>query len=196
MFRHWRRAALALVVLLFSVAAVGCGPSQLTELAERVTGPEWQEATSTSGNYVAEFPGKPRTTTESVPGTDLSVDLVLFESGDDAFALSELAMNGIEPNPLDEAVDGAIEGARAALESEWDTVTATEVSRTNGEFEDVESRRYSCDLVGEGHEFVANGLMFYRDDVLVHAMTVTDKNVDAKVIERFLSSVRSVDQRA
>lgn len=195
MFRSWRRAALALVVLLFSVAAVGCGPFQLTELAERVTGPEWQEATSTSGNYVAVFPGKPRTTTESVPGTDLSVDLVLFESGDDAFALSELAMNGIEPNPLDEAVDGAIEGARAALESEWDTVTATEVSRTNGEFEDVESRRYSCHLVGEGHEFVASGLMFYRDDVLVHAMTVTDKNVDAKVIERFLSSVRSVDQR-
>jgi len=195
-FRNGCRGALALMVLLFSVAAVGCGPSQLTELVERVTGPEWQEATSTSGNYVAEFPGKPRTTTQSVPGTDLSIDFVMFESGDDAFALSELATNGMEPNPLDEAVDGAIEGARAALESEWGTVTATEVSRTNGEFEDVESRRYSCDLVGEGHEFAASGLIFYRDDVLVHAMTVTDKNFDAKAIERFLSSVRSVDQRA
>src|SRR4029078_495891 len=50
----WRRAALALSVLLITTATVGCGTEQVTQ---RVVGPEWQEATSASGNYVAEFPG-------------------------------------------------------------------------------------------------------------------------------------------
>jgi hypothetical protein len=49
----WHRAALRLLMLLLAVAAVGCGPAE----------PEWQEATSASGNYVAEFPAKPTTRT-------------------------------------------------------------------------------------------------------------------------------------
>jgi hypothetical protein len=177
-------------LLLLAVIAVGCGSSRLTEL----TGPKWQEATSASGNYVAEFPGPPKTETKPIPGSDLSIQMVTFEAGGDAFTLTETALNGIAPYPLDEAVDGAIENSRLGQEPDWGTVTATERSRTTGDIEGLETREYRYDLVGEDDKMMIGGVIFYDGDIIVHAMTVTDSESDAEAVDRFLSSLRFANQ--
>ena len=180
MLRTRHRAWLALLVLLSTVAAVGCGSAA----------PEWQEATTASGNYTAEFPGKPTTRTQAVPGSDLSIQFTEFESGKNSFAISETALNGITPYPLDEAVDGSIESARAGEESSSGrTVTATDISRTTGDFEGVETRRYSVNLVGGDANWTIDGLIFYRDDAIVAPTVVSKGASDPESVDRFLSSL-------
>ena len=190
MFRTGRRAAIGLVVLLFTVAAVGCGSAKITELV----GPEWQEATSASGQYVAEFPGKPSTRTHTIPDSDLTLQVTELEAGGDAYTLSEAALNGIAPYPLDEAVDNAVENARLGQEPDWGTVTATERSRTTGDIEGLETREYSHELVGEDEKVTMSGVIFYNGDIVVHAMAVTDSESNAEAVDRFLSSLRFANQ--
>ncbi|WP_319455482.1 MULTISPECIES: hypothetical protein [unclassified Mycobacterium] len=189
MLRNGRRAALG-VLLLLAVVAVGCGSSKLAEL----TGPKWQEAASASGNYIAEFPGQPKTETKPIPDSGLSIQMTTFDAGGDAFTLSEAALNGIDPYPLDEAVDNAVENARLGQEPDWGTVTATERSRTTGAIEGLETREYSYDLVGEDDEVTMSGVIFYDGDIVVHAMAVTDSESDAEAVDRFLSSLRFANQ--
>ena len=47
------------------------------------------------------------------------------------------------------------------------TVTATDISRTTGDFEGVETRRYSVNLVGGDANWTIDGLIFSRDDAIV-----------------------------
>jgi hypothetical protein len=50
------------------------------------------------------------------------------------------------------------------------TVTATENSRTTGDFEGVETRKLSYNLDGGDTTWTVNGPIFYRDDVVVNAL--------------------------
>src|ERR1700709_1804925 len=77
--------------------------------------PDWYDATSASGRYVAEFPAPPTTRTIPRPNHQL-LQVTEARSDDIGYALSEAPLNGSNPRPLDETVDGAIESARAALE--------------------------------------------------------------------------------
>ncbi len=72
-------------------------------------------------------------------------------------------------------------------------MTATEISRTTGDFEGVETRKFRVKLVGRGGvDWAAlNGLLFYRDDVIVSAIVVTDADIEPSLAERFLSSLKS-----
>ena len=189
MVQNLLRRSISLAILVLSLVAAGCRSSGPAPPA--LTGPEWQEATSASGNYVAEFPGKAKAETQQVPGSDLSISFTTFESGGDAFTLSETALNGVAPYPLDDAVDGAVESARAGQEAEWGAVTATERSRTTGDFEGVETRRFSYDLAGGDEKVTMSALIFYRDDVIVQAIMVSDEESDAEAADRFLSSVKT-----
>jgi hypothetical protein len=122
--------------------------------------------------------------------------MVTFDADGDAFSLTEAALNGIDPYPLDEAVDGAVEGARLGQEPDWGTVTATERSRTTGDIEGLETREYRYDIAGEDEKLTISGVIFYDDDVMVHATAVTDSEADAEAVDRFLSSLRFANQTA
>jgi len=185
----WRRAALALSVLLFTTATVGCGVAE--QVTQRVAGPEWQEATSASGNYVAEFPGRPTTRTQTVPGSELTLQLTEVEFGGDVYTLSETELHGITPYPLDAAVDNSLESARAGQESSsGNQVTANELSRSTGDFEGVETRRFRGELVDGDKKATMSSLVFYRDDAIVQAIVVSNGPVDAESVDRFLSSLK------
>jgi hypothetical protein len=181
MARNWHRAAFGLVVSLLTVAVVGCGHTQ----------PTWQEATSATGNYVAEFPAKPTTRTLTVPGNDTSAQLTEVTSSGDAYTLSETALSGTGSFSLDAAVDGSMENSRAGQESSSGRpVTATETSRITGDFEGVETRRFSYDLVEGDKLATTSSLVFYRNGVVVQALVVADGAADSESVDRFLSSVR------
>ena len=188
--KNSRRQALAVLLLLIAAAVVGCGHDGLN----------WQGATSASGNYVIEFPEPPTTETMKIPNTDLSTHLTQSEADTGYYALAETDLNGITPNPLDMAVDASIEGARARLAAKDSaTVTATEISRTTGDFEGVETRQYRVNLTGSDGNFVINGLLFYREDEIVNAIVVNDSDSDPTFAEHFLSSLKSTpepDRRA
>jgi hypothetical protein len=165
-----RWATLTLLIVLMTAAAVWCGRD----------GADWQEATSATGDYVIEFPGQP-STERQIPDSDLSTQLTDLEADSGYYALAETALNGITPNPLDVVVDSSIENARAKMESRHSSpVAAREISRTTGDFEGVETRKFRVKLVGRGGvDWTAlNGLLFYRDDVIVSAIVVTDADID------------------
>jgi hypothetical protein len=126
MAHNWHRAASSLVALVLTVAAVGCGHTET----------QWHEATTASGNYVAEFPVAPTTRTQTVAGSDMSIQLTMAEVDGISFSLAETALNGSAPYPLDVAVDMSVESARAGQESgSGGTVTATQLSRSTADFE-------------------------------------------------------------
>ena len=117
-----------------------------------------------------------------------------MEADSGYYALAETALNGITPNPLDVVVDSSIENARAKMESRHSIPVAVRViSRTTGDFEGVETRKFRVKLVGRGGADWAalTGLLFYRDDVVVSAIVVTDPNIEPSLAERFLSSLKS-----
>lgn len=179
---HRCRAVLGRWVLLFvATAAVACG----------APGPVWQEATSASGDYVAEFPGKPTTRTQPLPSSDLSMLMTEVDMGCCSYGLAEMQLPGDTPCALDGAVDGAVEKARAGLESSsGKTVTASELSRSTGEFEGVETRRLSAELLGGDQKTTMSYLVFCRDDVLVQAVVASNGPEDARSVDRFLSSLK------
>jgi hypothetical protein len=177
-----RRAALALLVLLITAAAAACGHG----------GSDWQEVTTASGSYIAEFPGKPTTETQKVPDRDFTMQFTHFDVGGSSFAVAETALNGVAPYSLDDAVDGAIENMRSKEEAEsGGTVTATELSRTPGDFEGVETRKFSSRIAGNGTQWEVSGLIFYRDDIMVTALVVFDGEADPESAQRFLSSLKT-----
>jgi len=177
-----RRALLAPLMLLITMAAVGCGHE----------GTGWHEATSASGNYIIEFPEQPTTETTRIPNTDLSMHLTQSEADTGYYALAETELNGRTPNPLDMAVDASVEGARAKMATRATAeVTANEISRTTGDFEGVETRQYRVSLAGGDGNYMINGLLFYRDDAVVNALVVNDSDSDPGLAEHFLSSLRS-----
>jgi len=177
-----RRAALAVLALLLAVGALGCGHD----------GDDWQEATSASGNYVVEFPGKPTTETMQLPNSDLSMQLTKVETSDSAFVLSEGDMTGITPKPLDRVVDATIEGMRAQEDAvALGSVTATEISRTTGDFEGVETRSVSFTIDRLVGKKTAIALIFHRNDTLVSAIVVYEGEADPEAAHRFLSSLKS-----
>jgi hypothetical protein len=181
---RYRWATLTLLIVLMTAAAVWCGRD----------GADWQEATSATGDYVIEFPGPPSTETMQLPDSDLSTQLTALEADSGYYVRAETALNGITPNPLDVAVDSSIENARAKMESRHSTpVAARQISRTTGDFEGVETRKFRVKLVGRGGADWAalTGLLFYRDDVIVSAIVVTDPNFEPSLAERFLSSLKS-----
>jgi len=157
-------------------------------------GADWQEATSATGDYIIEFPGQPSTETMQIPDSDLSMQLTALEADSGYYALAETALNGITPNPLDVVVDSSIENARAKMESRRSSpVAVREISRTTGDFEGVETRKFRVKLVGRGGADWAalTGLFFYRDDVVVSAVVATDANNEPTLAEHFLSSLKS-----
>jgi hypothetical protein len=181
---RYRWATLTLLIVLMTAAAVWLGSDTA----------DWQEATSATGDYVIEFPGQPSTETMQIPESDLSMQLTALEADSGYYALFETALNGITPNPLDVAVDSSIESARAKMESRRNSpVAVREISRTTGDFEGVETRKFRVKLVGRGGADWAalTGLVFYRDDVIVSALVVTDPNIEPSLAERFVSSLKS-----
>ena len=181
---RYRWATLTLLIVLMIAAAVWFGRD----------GADWQEATSATGDYVIEFPGQPSTETMQIPDTDLSTQLTDLEADSGYYALAETALNGITPNPLDVFVDGSIENARAKMESRHSTpIAAREISRTKGDFDGVETRKFRVKLVGRGGADWAalSGLLFYRDDVVVSAIVATGADIEPSLAERFLSSLKS-----
>jgi hypothetical protein len=181
---RYRRATLTLLIVLITAAAVWLG-------RERA---DWQEAISATGDYVIEFPGQPSPETIQIPISDLSTQLTDLQVDSGYYALAETALNGIAPNSLDVVVDGAIENARAKMESKRSSpVAVREISRTTGDFEGVETRKFRVKLVGRGGADWAalTGLFFYRDDVVVSAVVATDANNEPTMAEHFLSSLKS-----
>ena len=181
---RYRWTTLTLLIVLMTAAAVWLGSDRA----------DWQGATSATGDYVIEFPGQPSTETMQIPDSDLSMQLTALEADSGYYALFETALNGITPNPLDVAVDSSIENARAKMESRRSSpVAVREISRTTGDFEGVETRKFRVKLVGRGGADWAalSGLLFYRDDVIVSAIVVTDANIEPSLAERFLSSLKS-----
>jgi hypothetical protein len=179
----YRWATLTLLIVLMTAAAVWLGSDRA----------DWQVATSATGEYVIEFPGQPSTETMQIPDSDLSTQLTALEADSGYYALAETTLNGITPNPLDVVVDSSIENARAKMESRHSTpVAARKISRTTGDFEGVESRKFRVKLVGRGGSDWAalTGLVFYRDDVIVSAIVVTDPYIEPSLAERFLSSLK------
>jgi len=71
------------------------------------------------------------------------------------------------------------------------TVTATENSRTTGDFEGVETRKLSYNLDGGDTTWTVNGPIFYGDDVVVNALVASDGAADSESADRFLSSLKS-----
>jgi hypothetical protein len=63
--KRYRWATLTVLIVLMAAAAVWVGRE----------GSDWQEATSASGDYVIEFPGKPSTKTMPIPDSDSSTQL-------------------------------------------------------------------------------------------------------------------------
>ncbi len=181
---RYRWTTLTLLIVLMTAAAVWLGSDRA----------DWQGATSATGDYVIEFPGQPSTETMQIPDSDLSMQLTALEADSGYYALFETALNGITPNPLDVAVDSSIESARAKMESRRSSpVAVREISRTTGDFEGVETRKFRVKLVGRGGADWAalSGLVFYRDDVIVSAIVVTDPYIEPSLAERFLSSLKS-----
>jgi hypothetical protein len=181
---RYRRATLTLLIVLITAAAVWLG-------RERA---DCQEAISATGDYVIEFPGQRSTETIQILISDLSTQLTDLEVDSGYYALAETALNGIAPNSLDVVVDGAIENARAKMESKQSSpVAVREISRTTGDFEGVETRKFRVKLVGRGGADWAalTGLFFYRDDVVVSAVVATDANNEPTMAEHFLSSLKS-----
>jgi hypothetical protein len=179
---RYRWATLALLIVLITAAAFWLGGDRA----------DWQEATSATGDYVIEFPGQPSTGMRQLP--DPSTQLTDLEADSGYYALAETALNGITPNPLDVVVDSSIENARANMESRHSSPVAVRViSRTTGDFEGVETRKFRVKLVGRGGADWAalTGLLFYRDDVVVSATVVTDPYIEPSLAERFLSSLKS-----
>jgi hypothetical protein len=180
--RNSHSAALAMLTVFILVAAVGCARE----------GNDWQEATSATGNYVIDFPEPPKTDTMKVPNSDVTVQVTLSEADTGYYALAETPLNGINPNPLDFAVDSSIEGARTKLAAASSgSAKASEVSRTTGDFEGVETRRYRAYLTADGVDYELNGLAFYREDAFVNALVVTDADIHTTFADRFLSSLKS-----
>lgn len=186
--RLWIMSALVFTMLIVvgTVIYVSARPGS--------TGQDWHQATSPSGRYVAEFPNPPTNRTLDVPNSDMSAQLMESQSGDTAFAFSETALNGNNPHPLDEAVDGSIESVRAAQEaSSGGPVTATEIStRRTGDFEGVETREFRYTVIGgDSKKSTISSLIFYRDGFIVQAMVVADGEADSETADRFLASVAS-----
>jgi hypothetical protein len=180
--KYSRRAALAVLALLITVGVIGCGRE----------GNDWQEATSASGNYVAEFPGQPTTETMQLPNRDLSMQLTKVDTGDSAFVLSEGDLTGFTPKPLDGVVDATIEGMRAEEDAAaLGSVTVTEISRTTGDFEGVETRSVSFTIDRLVGKKTVAALIFHRNDTLVSAIVVYEGEADPEAAQRFLSSLKS-----
>jgi len=176
--RFWR-ATLTLSVLL--LAPVACGRDAV----------DWQEVTSATGNYIVEFPGKPTTETIDLPN-GLSLQLTGSDADSGYYALAETALHGTPETSLDTIVDSCIEGTRTKMEStSSNPVTATEISRTSGEFEGVETREFRVKLSSDGNDWALRGLVFYQNDVLVNPATIFDSDADPTLAEHFLSSLKS-----
>jgi hypothetical protein len=108
------------------------------------------------------------------------------------FTLAETPLDGQTPLPLDEAVDRSIEGARAAAsQASGAPTTATQVSRTTGNFEGVETRRVVWDVTTGNDKATFTAAMFYRNNVVVQAVAVSNKGADSASVDRFLSSLRT-----
>src|SRR4051794_27422374 len=191
MLRNVYQASFALLVMLFAAVTVGCGHATVTDQSGSTSGSKWEQATSASGHYVAEFPTKPTTRTQTVPGSDLTLQLTEVESGGHAYTLSETELNGNTPYPLDDAVANSLESARAGQEaSVGHPVTAKELSHSTGDFEGVETRRFSGELVDGDKKATMSSLLFYRDDAIVQAIVVSDGEADEAAVDHFLSSLK------
>ncbi len=175
-----------LIILPVSIAAVMTIAHECSSSAS--SAPRWQEATTASGNYVAMFPGEP--TAETFQKSDFVVNELSSTDDRSFYGLTEMPLNGVPPDPLDVAVDNSIEGARAGREPSWGPTTKTELSRSTGDIHGTETRRYRFELTADGHKAIVESLIFYRNDVQVQGMVVSDGSANS---ERFLSSVRPAE---
>lgn len=188
-------AVCVLAVSLGTLAAVWNDPAERTSHAPPTSTvePQWREERSASGKYVAQFPAEPTAQTETAVN-GLTAQITQSVTQDIAFILQEMPLNGTAPLPLDEVVDKHVEGTRAALaSSSGATVTATQISRTAGNFEGVETRIFHYELIfGEliyGHtRAIMGSVVFYRNEVLIQASVIGE--ADAATVERFLTSLR------
>ena len=76
-------------------------------------------------------------------------------------------------------------------------MTATPISRTIGEFEGVETRRFAYALNDGNTRAILNSLLFYRNGVVVQAIVVSNDEDDESELEsvnRFLSSLKTSGQ--
>ncbi len=171
-----RKRLWALLILVMTTLVV------VAAVAYMSSEPDWYEATSGSGRYVAEFPEPPTTRTIPVPGSDALMQVTEAESGDIMYGLAEAPMNGADPRPLDETVD--------RLEASYGGTTE-EIARNTGSFEGVETREVTFNLNRDGKKAPTRSLIFYQDGYAVQAVVSADNELDVEAAERFLSSVAS-----
>jgi hypothetical protein len=184
--RLWIMSALVFVVLIVvgGVVYVSTKPDS--------TNAQWHQATSPSGRYVAEFPEPPTTRTVPMPGNQ-SMQVTEAKSGETAFALTEVPLTEANRGPLDQTVDKAIEGARAAVEANFGgPVVATEISeRKTGDFEGVETRVANFTIAQGGTNMTMRSLVFFHDGSVVQAMVATEGQLDSETADRFFASLAS-----
>jgi len=184
--RLWIMSALVFVVLIAvgGVVYVSTKPDS--------TDPQWHQATSPSGRYVAEFPEPPTTRTVPMPGNQ-SMQIIEARSGDTGFALTEVPLTEANRGPLDQTVDNAIEGARAAVEANFGgPVVATEISpRKTGDFEGAETRVANFTVAQGGTKTTMRSLVFLHDGFVVQALVATEGQFDSETADRFLASLAS-----
>ena len=173
-----RKRLWALLILVTTTLIVVAAVAYVSSSAE----PDWYEATSPSGRYVAEFPEPPTTRTIPVPGSDTLIQVTEAESGDIMYGLGETPMNGADPIPLDETVD--------RLEASYGGTTE-EIARNTGCLEGVETREVTFNLIRDGKKAPTRSRIFYQDGYAVQAVVSADNELDAEAADRFMSSVAS-----
>lgn len=175
------RGRLLQLVSLSAAAAmmVGCAGSE----------PEWHEAETSSGAYVAEFPVEPEHQTQPIPELGAEQAFTIAEDDEAAYTIIELPLDPGTEVDLDGGVEGAIMGALESLEQEVGAQgDFTEVSRDAGEFEGAETREAVADLEAGDQSARFRALVFVRDDALVQALYVGSSSDDYADMDHFFDS--------
>lgn len=158
---------------------VGCAGSE----------PDWQEAETSSGAYVAEFPVEPEHQTQPVPELGAEQAFTIAETDEAAYTITEFPLGPGTEFDLDGSVEGTIMGALESIEQEVGAQGGfTEVSRETGEFEGAETRETVADLEAGDQAARLRALVFVRDDVLVQALYVGSASEEDEDIDRFFDS--------
>lgn len=165
-----------------AVLAVGCGQQ---------AGSAWHQVTSPLGDYVIEFPGEPTTFPLTDARTNRTFQAITSDYEDITYSMFERPLDGVPPMHLDEAVDGSMEFVRANTPpSSAAPVRATQVSRTTGDFDGAETRKFVFELINGNTRALVSSLMFYRNDTVVQAMVVSNDETESGSVDRFLSSLK------
>jgi len=149
---------------------------------------DWQEAESSSGTYVAEFPTEPEYQTEAIPELGAEQEHTISEVDDGAYTINEIPLEPGMEFDLDGSMEGGIRAALQSLEQEaGEQGHYTEVSRETGDFEGTETREAVADLEVGDESARLRARIFVRDDRLVQALYIGSPTEDEES-DRFFDS--------